>query len=129
MTEDNRKLLMADLCARLPYGVKTDADVWDEESMEYHTDALKVYSVNADGYVRADAGDEEIELYIDEVKPYLRSVENLPDDEVEQLNELWAHDAEEALEFVHSRHIDVRDLIGKGLAAEAPEGMYQIGEL
>lgn len=37
-------------------------------------------------------------------------------------------DGSMGIAWLNSRHFDYRDLIGKGLALEAPEGMYQFGD-
>ena len=117
MTQEEKQLLLKDLCARLPYGVRarfcdgvkeeTD-DVWD----------IDMFS----GAINAD-------YIIDDVKPYLRPMSSMTEEERQDFAHYVAHGNNSvALDFVdwcNAHHFDHRGLIGKGLALEAPEGMYK----
>lgn len=118
MTQEEKQLLLKDLCARLPYKVK-------------------VWYPNGSGAISTVKGIVDDICYFNEnpicgnfchievVKPYLRSTDEISDEESNEMEYLInRHNIEGFLDFVYSRHIDWRNLIEKGLALEAPEGMY-----
>lgn len=51
MTQEDKQLLLKDLCARLPYCVRYKHLAWDDEHGEDYI-AAKIYSINSDGYVK-----------------------------------------------------------------------------
>jgi hypothetical protein len=64
---------------------------------------------------------------IEAIKPYLRPLSSITTKELEKYNELfnksldtWTH-----VDWLNSHHFDYRRLIERGLALEAPEGMYK----
>jgi len=67
---------------------------------------------------------------LNELKPYLRSLSSMTDEEREYLESLTNFHAtpdvvRDKIDFYLERHLDFRGLIPKGLAIEAPEGMYK----
>lgn len=121
MTEEEKQLLLRDLCARLPYGVRARFcdgvkeeidDVWD----------IDMFS----GAINAD-------YIIDDVKPYLRPMDSMTEEEYKELyytiRPLYdgkPHESEAAdIDFFNAHHFDYRGLIEKGLALESPEGIYK----
>ena len=137
MTKEEKQLLLRDLSARLPYGVIcTDSRHGDSRLTDIDT---------VDETVYCDDFDEYVEL--GKIKPYLRSMSSMTDKERTELKKLCEEDLSEfagfirnghrlshdglymfdklrQLEFCLSHHFDYRGLIEKGLAIEAPEGMY-----
>lgn len=125
MTQIDKQLLLKDLCARLPYGVKCEIDDIDEplelESIKFKGD----YFIFGNGVY---------ERYITEIKPYLRPMSSMTEKERTKLEELDAFSAElgghiptlDSFDYLNSIHVDYRGLIYKGLALEAPEGLYPI---
>jgi len=132
MTREEKSLLLKDLCARLMYGVKIalnknvytakgiDLIVTDEGNWEY--------AVTVKGIAPIEIGF---------VKPYLRPIEKMTEREWEEFTNIynWCHphsrytlpkvgNISEPLEWLNEHHIDYNGLIEKGLALEAPEGMY-----
>ncbi len=79
---------------------------------------------------------------IDDFKPYLRPMSSMTDEECMELSKIRPFDDDveawkyvktpvpltianiKHFDFFHSHHLDWRGLIEKGLALEAPEGMY-----
>ena len=124
MTQEDKKLLLKDLCARLPYGllVKTP-DHFTPQVVEGINNELEVIVQKNLCYSL---------LY--EVKPYLRPMSNMTPDEFEEFTNIVEHISigklqiniadPEAFDWLNARHFDYRGLIEKGLALEAPEGMY-----
>ena len=131
MTQEDKILLLKDLSARLPYGVKVN--VFRNGSK------LKVYSIFDCETVYLKVGDDAIRGWnekIEEVRPYLRPMSSMTEDEqrtldsmcygvemVSRLSGLKMFD--KAFDWLNAHHFDYRGLIEKGLALEAPEGMYK----
>ena len=126
MKGSERLLLIADLCGRVPYDtiVNTDGD-----------NEVYLRSVDTFGYEVEVADYNEHVFDIEEVKPYLRPFSDMTDEEdkefallqVESAKSgfLYAANASNLVKFLYSHHIDFNGLIEKGLALEAPEGMYK----
>ena len=147
MTKEEKALLLKELCARLPYGVKFKAD--DEEYIrEVH------YIKDENVYIREY---RNLPYCIDIIKPYLRPISSMTEEEVDNLFKIlkineengkeWLkvndigvirlfteegkdfYEIVEAIDYLYERHIDFRGLIEKGLALEATEGMYKTEKL
>lgn len=122
MTLKEENLLLKDLCARLPYGVRYRHLAWDDERGE-ECIAAQIYSINSDGYVKNCYDDETV--YIDDVHPYLFPLSSMTDKQEEEYNDLNSNElgcfphTEEALDYLIKNHFDYRDLIEKGLAIDA----------
>ena len=106
---EEKQLLLVDLCARLPYGVY----VRYENGGIIETRELGLGTLHDFMFGNAD------------IKPYLRPMYSMTEEEKKEYKEvletlLWT----EELDFYNSHHLDYRGLIEKGLALEAPEGMY-----
>lgn len=144
MTQKEKKLLLQDLCARLPYGLIVQ---YKEKSFcpqgEYTVD-VKIENDNMLQY----------RLKHLDFKPYLRPMSSMTEEERRELNnqgytkiagESWHYCALNLnnafynpegykyvkinyvislLDWLNAHHFDYRGLIENGLALEAPEGMY-----
>ena len=113
MTQEEKQLLLKDLCAMLPYGVILNVD-----NGKYREDK-KIWP----GLFNSDS--------LWDAKPYLRPMSSMTEEEKEDYNSKF-----EGREFaweiyygstdwLNAHHLDFRGLIEKGLALEAPEGMYK----
>lgn len=117
MTQEDKELLLKDLCARLPYGVRYKHLAWDDERGE-ECIAAQIYSINSDGYVKNCYDDETV--YIDNVRPYLFPLSSITKKKLEELNAyVDIKNAYVAVEIFNSHHIDYRGLIDKNLAIDA----------
>ena len=107
MTEEEKQLLLQDLAARLPYEIIL---LSSNEKITYQTD-----------------GNTAAELLVEEGWiSYLRPMSSMTEEENKKLNEIWLkHTIKEGADYLNSIHVDYRGLIEKGLALEAPEGMYK----
>lgn len=131
MTQEEKSLLLRDLCARLPYKVKLQIEGLGNQIIGdkgIRTIASVLPSRNA---VEYDMHGSNVGVMIDFVKPYLRSVSNMTEGEKEYMEYLHQFRcnigyAANKVDFCLKRHLDYRGLIDKGLALEAPEGMYNI---
>lgn len=127
-----QELLLKDLCARLPYGVKMQISSWDDVNMEYVDKADTLYSISSDNHIRTSS--EEQDYYIDEIKPYLFPMSSMTDEQrkeydsiiyynvelhVDRYYEVIDVDSFELLhDFYHKNHLDYRGLIPLGLAID-----------
>lgn len=115
MKQEEKQLLIKDLCARLPYGVKIKYlpdNRLDGIVLPYLHNGLTVLQKGAISY-RAN---------IKYIRPYLRPMSSMTEGEIEELS--CYENPVERTDFYYSHHIDCRFMIEKGLALEAPEGMY-----
>lgn len=127
MTQEDKELLLRDLCARLPYGIKAsyygveeERETWDE-----------VESITLDGYV--DIG--QYSLPIEGIKPYLFPLSSMTESQCFKLasirsgfQDCWKYIKTpiplsicnfEQIDWFHKNHFDYRGLIEKGLAIDA----------
>ena len=126
MTQENKELLLKDICARLPYGVKVFYEYVDSLNKKTYgySLTLNTWCINE---MRAEKA---------VVKPYLRSMSSMTKEEYEEYTDIdnrsyscpkdYAHiPASVRIDWLNAHHFDYRGLIEKGLALEAPKGMYK----
>lgn len=137
MTQEDKNLLLKDLCARLPYGVR-------------------MKGVNEDFNLSTGTSPNRLSYVLNSVKfsmetdfkPYLRPMSSMTEEEKKEISELIdapieidsdgdiiylggysiipCSDYQIYIDYLISHHFDYRGLIPMGLAIEAPEGMYKI---
>lgn len=125
MTQKEIDLLLQDLSSRLRYGVQL-----------YVPDYLVPYKLlGIDGDVLHidtpvyDEGDGFFELDCFDIKPYLRPLSSMTEEEYKEYKyQRDRHGGYYGFDYLNSIHIDYRHLIPQGLALEAPEGMYESEE-
>jgi len=136
MTEEDKKLLLKDLCARLPYDIIASVRGSDEEFQYFYILGVK------DGKVWVKNDILRVDKFVDVevVKPYLRPMSSMTDEEKAQVQMFmdivtdenygdgYSPSAWDAMngfvQYCDLHHLDHRGLIVKGLALVAPEGMY-----
>ena len=138
MTEQEKELLVKDLCARLPYGIMCRIDHDPEGEYDIIIDDERFID---DRIVSVCHENEQIFVYDDEdypyspeeIRPYLRQLSSMTEEEKKQYQALtpivevvFEDDASRLVDWLNAHHFDYRGLIKKGLALEAPEGMYEI---
>jgi len=129
MTQEDKDLLLKDLCARAPYGVKVCLNE-KETCILFGVNGHKVYlDVDSDPFP------------IESIKPYLRPMSSMTEEEkmIQRskmlcngyfVNHVYYHTLEE-FDYLNSIHVDYRTddkgktMIEKGFALEASEGMYE----
>ena len=128
MTQEEKELLIKDLCARLPYsGVQIYVSY--EDGFKY--DKTLTYE-DVKNYCQLPACSTTI------VKPYLRPLSSMTEDEYNELKELSSYYGLAPFEDIHNwtpnyeligwlnaHHFDYRGLIPKGLAIEAQPEIYK----
>lgn len=113
---EDKELLMKDLSARLQYGVKVHILTWNEDTMEFAEKVDELYSINKDGYIRTV--DEEYELEIESVKPYLFPILSMTEEQKRCLFTYCKLDLQSGIDYLDKYHFDHRGLIEKGLAVD-----------
>ena len=117
MTQEDKELLLKDLCARLPYGVKIQVPY--EDGSGYFDET--VWEVNNDGPFHVNGWGIEYEY----VKPYLFPLSSMTEEQEKEYNDLNCYElgcfphTEDALDYLIKNHFDFRCLIPKGLAIDA----------
>ena len=118
MTQEEKQLLLKDLCARLPY--KVICDMWFEgNESDKITEVLK-----CGGLMRLM--NSEFNFI---TKPYLCPLSSMTEEEEKEYENCFQSDDTTAatllIDFYNKHHFDYRGLIEKGLALEAPKDMYK----
>lgn len=144
MTLENRQLLLSDICARLPYGVKILDIPANVVGKLFFVSAIDTVAYEPVDETNNDTGRQT--LY--NIKPYLRPLSSMTVEEKEELKQEHIKDEKlyaecltraakgdrsmrgkviihYAMDWCNKNHFDYRGLIEKGLALEAPEGMYK----
>lgn len=123
MTQEEKELLLKDLCSRLPYGVIIQHPDLFRPSV-FVTEKLEEYYK---GHFGSDGIDVEF------VKPYLRPMSSMTEEEKEEYKAFFNYDGieypEEYIDWLNKKMfahqtIKGKDMFELGLAIEAPEGMY-----
>ena len=121
MTQEEKQLLLKDLCARLPYGVKVHI------TNEWFYDKIEPYDRRLDCDVIKGIRENRYT-----VKPYLRPMSSMTDKERQSEPYMTSLDGymdyDEAggyVDWLLAHHFDYHGLIPMGLALEAPEDMYK----
>lgn len=84
MTREDKQLLLQDLCARLPYGVKAQYYGSEEEMLTVDT----IEAIYAQPSIEIIIGQYGLE--IEDVKPYLRPMSSMTEEEKKELlNHVW----------------------------------------
>lgn len=131
MTQEDKEILIKDLCARLPYGVMIQIP---ELFYPQRKVAEKLVTINDLWHFNDDG------TYIDNVKPYLRPMSSMTEDERNEYfniikNTIDFYNCPKSedicfliipIDWLNANHFDYRGLIEKDLAIEAPEDMYDI---
>ena len=133
MKQEDKELLLKDLSARLPYKPKIKVlSLWNENKEVEEDIVDSVYCVMPDGYINTETIDSDISL--DDIVLYLRPMSSMTPEEFEEYTKLIKPvvfnkkqiniASPESFDYLNKKMFDYRRLIEKGLALEAPEGMY-----
>ena len=126
MTQEEKDLLFKDLCTRLLYNPIV------HKKWSY---------IDCNNTLKYNEKDETLNIYdfysIAGIKPYLRSMSNMTENEIKEYSKLWKLQNEfptdidikfkiDVIDWLNAHHFDYRGLIEKDLAFEAPKDMYKI---
>ena len=121
MKKKDKELLFKDISARLPY--RTMVKCITDYHHEFDEELSDIHIMN---------------FYQFDVKPYLRPMSSMTEEEIVELK--WLNEKCDTMptfeyvpvenyriyDWMNRHHFDYRGLIEKGLALEAPEGMYNL---
>ena len=130
MKQEDKDILIKDLCARLPYGIKVlyDNQIFEIQYIEAMYEELKLLD------------NEKYTLPIEDVKPYLLPLSSMTEEEKKEyynlcieeereeiefgewITRVYYHNTIESIDWLNKNHFDYRGLIPKGLAIDATEG-------
>ena len=125
ITPEDKNLLITEICARIPYGLvcfvqsKNNPKILSEkEKFSYDMLGIYVRLINEESHI---------------VKPYLRPMSSMTEEEQKEYDVFCCEPylgidettASNFIDWLNAHHFDYRDLIEKGLALEASEGMYK----
>ena len=128
MTQDDKELLLKDLCARLPYGVKVESIFINSDTKEHKPCGIEVFDATSILMIRDGLG---------EFKPYLFPMSSMTEEQKNDcpisetnlniINSNIGYGIIEMpwrlsylfVEWCNKNHFDYRGLIPKGLALDA----------
>ena len=143
MTQEHKELLLKDLCARLPYGVKFMCN-----KNIYTTKGLDLIVTDEGDWEYAVTAKDTAPIEIDFIKPYLFPLSSMTEEQEKEIQqiignpdyaciirktdglELWLNFIDtdptiwldaifEVQDYLNKNHFDYRGLIEKGLAIDA----------
>jgi hypothetical protein len=152
MTQEEKELLLKDLCGRLPYKVRCKCvnglggGETEKGVLKYVGNCSGVISNYYEGVPLHSGFVNNVFYPIENIKPYLRPMSSMTEEErkmvctMDALSEAELDDrikywkmyvnsyTIETFDLFNSNHLDYRGLIPMGLALPAPEGMYNFFE-
>ena len=123
MTREDKEVLLKDLCARLPYGVKVQCEdylfTFDKDHMgigmlykDFNMNLLESPKIIFSGC-----------YYGEDIKPYLFPLSSMTEEQRNEYHELLYDPIHginiDYFDWCHKNHLDCRGLIPKGLAIDA----------
>lgn len=134
MTQKNKELLLRDLTARATYGVKVLNTTYKNHDIQTVLGVVGDEVTMVETYTSVRGDDFEFSSTrhytgrIDSVKPYLRPMESMTQEERKEYAKLLFpdlggiyEDYYKAIDWLHEHHFDYRGLIEKGLAIAVTE--------
>ena len=132
MTQEDKELLIKDLCARLPYGVKVESVFINPDTKEHKPCGIEIFDATSLLMIRDRFG---------EFKPYLFPLSSMTEAQQEEFDRIYADDMQVVannlknrldgkpyetnlghyrhIDWLNANHFDYRGLIPKGLAIDA----------
>lgn len=126
MMQEDKELLLTELCARLAYGVICSTPEGDGHLCSINQTIFgNEYGINIKATKRSYFSDRECEI-----RPYLRRLSSMTEEEKKEFSVLAVGThlfkgplipSYDTLDWLNSHHFDYRGLIDKGLAVEVTE--------
>ena len=128
MTPEEKDLLLRDLCARLPYGIKFLRESWNFETDQELSVIEVLEDIDKDGYIN------NTKVYkVEDIKPYLFPISSMTEEQSKELDEIdpefyslicengdrYVSMDVRSYDWLNKNHFDYRGLIEKGLAIDA----------
>jgi hypothetical protein len=144
MTQEEKELLLNDICTRLPYGVKCQVQ---EDEYTYIGTLCRIEVDNKNGHLLDFAesiSGLDCQVYLSEIKPYLIPMSSMTEEQKRDLTNLFnctvviteweiifpnyydnnMDNWNKVFNWCYKNHFDCNGLIPLGLALKAPDGMY-----
>lgn len=125
MTQEDKEVLLKDLCARLDTNLVCSIYRTDDQGVGYRNEILYGYC-NIEGWDEFYFGEDcGISMdYVSKIKPYLFPLSSMTEEQKSQYNFyltriVFAYDASLLIDWLNKNHFDYRGLIKKGLAIDA----------
>ena len=140
MTQEDKDLLLKDLCGRLMHGVK--CKVFDDLATPYTLSGVLPNNVYDELYFeQLDFKESDGYVSVKFCKPYLFPLSSMTEEQKNRLKEIWSADMDKAIDYsisgedelcdlcqlsatknvidwLNANHFDFRGLIDKGLAID-----------
>lgn len=148
MSPEERKLLITDLTSRIEYGVICMIERVDDFGPMHRNEKLTGFCNEEKGYFYFEFNYGLPVDFAEKVKPYLRPMTSMTEEEKTEISKLLNYEfyvdsdcalvaeddrhrisldlMKKYIDWLNAHHFDYRGLIEKGLAFEAPEGMYKV---
>lgn len=117
MTQEEKNLLLQDLCGRIPYGVKVNHLLDTKPS-----DLFAIDTYRSTLYCFRNGREEWYKVEF--IKPYLRPMSSMTEEEEDEYELVCRKSITTQIDWLNKNMFDYRGLIPKGLANAALEGMY-----
>jgi len=136
MTQEEKQLLIKDLCGRLPYNIKCYYNSLEiDDDIQDGISTIKGFN-DGGTLVELESGDV---IGIEDTMPYLRPISNMTEKEIIEWHETtfgqrWItfDNVERCVDWLNAHYFDYRivpstgkTLIESGIALEAPKNMYK----
>ena len=127
MTQENKELLLKDLCARLPYKPIVridDCGIWNLRGVD-HDDSAELRDIVIVWHGK-NYPSSKISFSIINCKPYLFPLSSMTDyqkSDYQFITERWmndpSHSISDSIDWLNKNHFDYRGLIPMGFAIDA----------
>lgn len=135
MTQEQKDLLLKDLCGRLPYGVKVQVAPVPSKEYEHITFNAKIVYIDNNYIGVLSDWDSVFQQDITQVKPYLFPLESMTEEQKKEYTKVCELDTEmlfkthvdgtpfpamyNSQDWLDANHFDYRGLIPMGIANDA----------
>ena len=130
MTQEEKDLVLKDICSRLPYNVKAYVKNWSNIDRKYYEGVYDVKSAFPslnEIHVQSKSGSVDVTLgyYDHEFKPYLFPLSSMNEEQIKEFNSItqkcntYIGKSILLTDFCNKHHIDWRGFIEKELAIDA----------
>lgn len=136
MTQEDKQLLLVDICGRLPYGICANLPNHHLVSHKYYIYECNVKNGWTTGILNCAGREECYSAEIEDVQPYLRPISSMTKEEKKEFLDAvtWETNGkfyideceditfyQEKYDWLNAHHFDYRGLIEKGLAISTEE--------
>ena len=124
MKQEDKELLLKDLCARLPYGLKAVLKQTNcHNSTKHKVSEKDIYSFRTGRPLEEDYGQHDYyKVIVTDIKPYLFPLSSMTDEQKKDLTKFVANGImgeNIVYDWYNKKHFDYRGLIPMGLAINA----------